>query len=123
MLSEEELWSRIKNLEGKTIYTIKQRRRNHILKVTDWEVIIEGRRTRPSRKYIYNVYRYLHKHGEITKDDFVKICGNEICKKVGRITMAILASALPDEVEAFTCNERGLSGIRLKKQKKDRYAG
>ncbi|MHA1583595.1 MAG: hypothetical protein ACTSYM_14025 [Candidatus Baldrarchaeia archaeon] len=47
--------------------------------------------------------------------DWIKICGNIFCGKVGRITLAIIVEAVPDQVESFTRNERNLSGIRLRK--------
>ena len=115
MLSDDELWSRVKQLEGETIYTIVQKKPNKVLRVTDSEVIIEGRTTRPSRRFVVRVYRYLCRNGEVTGRDWIKICGNEFCGKVGRITLAILVRAIPDQVESFTRDERGLSGIKLRK--------
>ena len=39
-LSENELWERVRGLEGETVYTIKQRNPNRILCVTDNAVVI-----------------------------------------------------------------------------------
>lgn len=69
MLSDDELWDRVKKLEGKTVFTIVQKKPNKVLRVTDREVIIEGRATRPSREFIVKVYRYLWRNGEVTGRD------------------------------------------------------
>ena len=113
MLSDEELWQQVKRLRGRTICTITRRSENKILEVTEREVIIERRVTRPSRDFIVKVYHYLCRKGEVTGDDWKQICGNTYCGKVGRITLAILAEAVPDQIEVFVPAVRGKkSGIR-----------
>lgn len=115
MLSNDELWLRIKQLEGKMVRTIVLRKENKVLEVTERELLIENRNTAPSREFITRVYRYLYRHGQVTGDNWEQICGNEFCGKVGRITLAILAEAVPDQIEAFVPSEKGKkSGIRKK---------
>ena len=69
MLSDDELWQHVKQLRGRTICTITCRSENKIVEVTDQEVIIEGRVTKPSRGFIVKVYHYLCRKGVVTGDD------------------------------------------------------
>lgn len=76
---------------------------------------IEDRVTTPSREDIFRVYQYLHRAGRVTGEDLYgdrSILEHPYANKVGRIVMAILARAVPDEIETIPASER-LSGIRL----------
>ncbi len=115
-LNDEELWERVRGLEGETVYTLKQRKPNKILSVTDDSVEIKDRSTKPSREDIFCVYQHLLRTGKVTKKDLygnASILGDALARKTGRIIMAILARAVPDEIEPIPANER-LSGIRLR---------
>ena len=111
--SDEELWKRVQTLSGNTIHTIGQRRPNRILRVTDEKVLIEGRKSAPSREDLLWVYHYLNEVEEITRENLPDRLSQT---RVGRIILAILAE-VSEDVEAF---ETGggrtgrLSGIRRK---------
>jgi hypothetical protein len=112
-LNDSQLWECIRGLESKIVYTIKRRSPNKILRVTDDRVEIESRATRPSREDILCVYQYLHMAGRVTQEDLYgegSILGHPYARKTGRIIMAILAAAVPDEIGVIPANER-LSGI------------
>ena len=64
VLSDSELWQRIRELEGETVYTIQQCKPNKILRVTGDRLEIEGRATKPSREDILCVYQYLQRTGK-----------------------------------------------------------
>ena len=117
-LSENELWGRIRGLEGETIYTIQQCKPNRVSRVTADKVEIEGRAALPSREDILCVYQYLQRRGEVTGEDLygnASILGDALANKTGRVIMAILARAVPDEIEAIKRSKtERLSGIRLR---------
>ncbi len=117
-LSDSELWVRVRGLEGKTIYTIQQCKPNRISRVTDDRVEIEDRVALPSREDILCVYRYVHRVGRVTGEDLYgdsSILGHPYARKTGRIIMAILAGAVPDEIEAIKRSKtERLSGIKLR---------
>ena len=118
MLGEHQLWQRIKQLEGQVVYTLEQQKPNQISRVTDESIEIEGRATAPTRNDILLVYRQLHQTGQITAADLYggnSILNHPYAKKSGRIIMATLATAVPDEIDVIKRNKtQGLSGIRLK---------
>lgn len=119
-LSDNELWERVKYLEGKTVCTIERRVPNIVVQVTDTEVRLakntgELRPTTPIKSDIVNTYRYLFAHGQITGDDFEKIPEYRPWGKVGRIVLAILRDAIPDQIEDFRrVPSKSLSGVRLR---------
>ena len=116
LLSDSALWERVRGLEGETVYTLVRRNPNRIIRVTDNRVEIEGRRTGPFREDIFCVYQHLHRVGSVTREDLYgeeSILGHPYAKKTGRIIVAILARAVPDEIEVIPASER-LSGIRLR---------
>jgi len=117
-LSNEELWERVRRLESRIVYTLKRQEPNRILRVTLDGIEIEGRATRPSREDVFRVYQHVHRAGRVTREDLYgerSILGHPYAKKTGRVIMAILASAVPDEIEGIPVSER-LSGIRLRRQ-------
>lgn len=116
--NEDEIWQRIKRLEKKVVKTIEKGKENRILSVSNSDITIQGRRTRPTREDVQIYCKVLIRDRMVTKENrpqFGKF-GWSGGHKTGRIIMAILASALPEYVEAFPRNNphvRGLSGIRL----------
>ncbi|MCL0057869.1 hypothetical protein M1N05_02230 [Dehalococcoidales bacterium] len=117
-LSDSELWERVRGLEEETVYTIQQCKPNRILRVTADKVEIAERKTKPSREDILRVYHHLQRMGRVTREDLygnASILKNPLARKTGRIIMAILAAAVPEEIDVIPETER-LSGIRLRGQ-------
>ena len=117
MLSENELWERVKGLSGCTVYTIERQRPNRISGVTDESIAIADRTTKPTREDIFQVYREVWQRGEITGEDLYgdqSILGHPYARKTGRIIVAVLASAVPEEIQGVRRSKtQKLSGIRL----------
>lgn len=90
-LRDNELWKRIKGLQGQTIYTLKRRQPNKILRVTDNAVVIENRKSKPSRKQICELYHLMYEKKEVTTDSPQEF--------TLAVTYAILVKAVPDEIE------------------------
>ena len=118
MLSENELWERVRGLSGRTVYTIERQRPNRISGVTDESIAIADRTTKPTREDIFQVYREVWQRGEITGEDLYgdqSILGHPYARKTGRIIVAVLASAVPEEIQGVRRSKtQRLSGIRLR---------
>lgn len=119
-LTDLELWERVRSLQGRTIYTIQQRKPNTVYQVTTTEVRLlkstgEPRPSTPLKRDIVNTYCYFVKHVRVTKDDFDKIPESRRWGFVGYIVLAILRDAVPEQIEEFRRSKREpLCGIRLK---------
>ena len=120
-LSGHELWQRVRGLEGRTIYTIDRHRANIVSQVTSSEVRLlrsngEPRLATPRRTDIMNTYAYLLGNGRVTGEDFARIPGNLVGRRVSRIVLAILRDAVPDQIEKFHRQPPSvpLAGIRLR---------
>ena len=112
MLGSDELWLRVRSLEGRTVCTIERREANAVVQVTGSEVkLAKGGKPRTSvlRSDVENTYQYLVRNGEVTKEDFTKVAGHRPHGRVGRVVLAILRDAVPEQVEEV---RRG-SGVRL----------
>lgn len=116
LLDDSRLWERIRGLKGETILTIDRKKANKILEVNNERVVIENRKTAPTKKDIILFYHCLKKRGILTKENIPE---EFFLRKIARIILAILAEAVPEEIEGF---ERGkdprfptLSGIRVKR--------
>jgi len=118
MLSENELWERVRGLSGRTVYTIERQRPNRISGVTDEAIAIADRATKPTREDIIQVYREVWQRSEITSEDLYgdqSILGHPYARKTGRIIVAVLASAVPEEIQGVRRSKtQRLSGIRLR---------
>ena len=117
-LNDSDLWERVKGLEEKTIYTIQQCKPNRISRVTADRIEIGAIFTPSSREDIVCVYHYLQRTGKVTGEDLygnALILGDALARKTGRIIMAILARAMPEEIDSIkrSKSER-LSGIKLR---------
>jgi len=113
--SEEEIWQRVKSLEKKVIPTIEKGKENGILSVSDFDMTIKGRSTRPTREDVRIYCEVLTRDKIVTKENRPQF-GWSGGYKTGRIIMAILAAALPEYVQSFgrkNSFKPGLSGIRL----------
>lgn len=120
MLTEDQLWRRIRDLQGQTIYTIVRQSPNPISRVNDDRVEINARATTVSRGDLWLVYQELHRRGQVTRDDLYgarSIVGHPYAKKTGRVMMAILARAVPEEIQVIRPNRlQRLSGIRRRQE-------
>ena len=115
MPADHQIWAAIASLQGKTVRTIAQGKPNTILRVSNYDIQIQGRATRPTRKDVQTYCQVLLTHKVITSRNRPTF-GWPGGHKTGRIIMAILADALPNHVQAFGPNNPyvpGLSGIRL----------
>ena len=105
MLVKHELWQRIKNLEGKTIYSLTYNRPNTITEVDEKCVFTAERKTPVwfnGKWGLYESYRVLH------KDGYLLISSNGGNASSSYLTMAIILAAVPDE--AVEANQ----GIKLR---------
>ena len=118
MLSENELWERVRELSGHTVYTIERQQPNRISGVSDEAIAIADRATKPTREDILQVYREVWQKGEITGEDLYgdqSILGHPYARKTGRIIVAVLASAVTEEIQGVRRSKtQRLSGIRLR---------
>ena len=120
-LTKEDLWGRVRRLEGTTVLTIQHQNENPIWQVSPDKVYIRytdgvSQKTRPTKEQIWATYKYLWTHCQVTHHDFENALHGILNKRVARIVPAILTTAVPEQIEAF---KRGpgvpRSGIRLKK--------
>ena len=97
-LSSEELWSRVRGLEGQTVYTLKVRRPNTIEEVTEDRIIIRGRKSTPTRKEVETVYSTVWDAGVFRVHE-----GNwrGPASFVYSVTPAIVLAAVPEQVQAI----------------------
>ena len=109
-ISENELWRRIRGLEGKTVYTCTRRNPNKILRVTDNRVEIEGKSpvSFNGERGIFANYDRLIKDcyliGGSGKDESI---GRTKANLAGRyVIMPILQRAVPEEIECIPLSER-----------------
>ena len=118
-LDDNELWERIRGLEGKVIQTPDRRESLKVLELAETAnrmVFVQNMRTsnirRVLREHVTHYYRHLDQQGKVTRENWPK---NQVPVVVSRPIMAMLAAAVPEEIEAFTRDEgEGLSGIRKK---------
>lgn len=103
-LSEVQLWDRVRSLEGRTVFTLVRRKPNKVVKVTDTGVIIDGRRSRITRRKIATAYKFLW------QDHHLQLAKEGEGPFFYAVVPAILRSALPEQIEAIP----GVLGIRLK---------
>jgi len=121
-LKDDELWARVKHLEGQTVYTIERGVPNIVANVTNTEVKLikntgERRLSTPHKEDIVNTYNYLITYHQVTKDDFDKIPESRQWGFVGYIILAILRDAVPEQIEEFHRSKHlPLCGIRLKER-------
>jgi hypothetical protein len=110
-LTENELWQRVRQLQGKTVYTIEQNRPNVIEEVTAEKVIIKGRQS-PIRKIeAWDAYEELWVRGKLQ----IGKGGGKRRRFIYYVTAAILRDAVPEQVEVIRRGKtERFSGIQLK---------
>ncbi len=108
-LSSEALWSRVRSLEGQTVYTLKIRKPNVIKKVTEDRVIIRDRRSTPTREQVETVYNHVWKEGVFRVHE-----GNWSgpANVILGVVPAIVLAAVPEQIQLIP--DQGLAGIERK---------
>lgn len=102
-LTDEEIWNKVKQLEGETLNTYIEHEPNQILKVEDTgtrldRVIIKDRQTTPIREDIIGAYRLLFQKGNlIRKSDLAYLTRPE--KKTSSIVFRIVGEIASDKAE------------------------
>ncbi len=102
-LTDEEIWNKVKQLEGETLNTYIEHEENQIIKVEDTGssldgVIIKDRQTTPIREDIIAAYRLLFKKGDLKrKSDLAWLAGPE--KKTSSIVFRIVGEIAFDKAE------------------------
>lgn len=109
-LEREELWQRVRNLEGRTVATLKVGKANFVESVSEDRISITRRNSQPTRTQVNDVYDNVWEKGE-----FRLYGGNWRGQSqfIWAVVPAIVLAAVPDQLEKI--NDDGLSGIRLKK--------
>ena len=117
MLDKNELWDRVKQLKGQTLYTYTDLQPNTIIEVEDIgssqdAVIFKDRETRPIREDIIAAYKLLYKQGELERGrDLAWLVGPE--KKTSSIIFRIIGEVARDKIELIQAKNRKI--LRLKK--------
>ena len=114
-LTDNELWNRVRKLQGKVISTPDLKRPNKIMKVTDNSVIFD----RPSslaKEDFLKCYRLVIQHHILTNNNTPP---DFFYRRIARVCYALLAEAVPEQIRAFSRREsppaaQGLSGIEVK---------
>ena len=121
-MSKDQIWERVKALQGTVVHTIDRGYANLISEVSD-ELV---RRRRPGSSEdmasfafdweVYNTYCYAMDQRLVTGDDFSKVPDARPGGRAGSFILALLVAAVPEHIEAFRRNEEpsrpGKSGIR-----------
>ena len=116
MLSEIEIWNRIKMLIGHTLHTFTELEPNTIIIVEDTNssqdaVIIKERATRPIKEDIIAAYQFLYKLGELERGrDLAWLAGPE--KKTSSIIFRMVGEIAKDEIEVVKQKHKTI--LRLK---------
>lgn len=115
-LNNNELWERIKRVEGQKFPLIETGRLFKVGRVVNEGVITEnvqtGKTCRLSRKNVTLIYERVKKCGKCTGDDYRK--GRIKFMRLAQI-IALLAFAVPEEIAAFTQDQgERLFGERLR---------
>ncbi|MFC2014091.1 hypothetical protein ACFLU8_04370 [Chloroflexota bacterium] len=114
-LTEDEMWARVQGLTGQSVATFDQPRPDFVMQVTNEEVIIKKRVSKPYKGEIIANYKYLLDNGRITKEDMPHIPGALPHHRVGSVILAILRDVVPEQIQEIRRSEgHQLSGICLK---------
>jgi hypothetical protein len=120
-LNSDQLWERIKKVEGQQFSLIQTRELFRVDEVANERVTTKnvqtGKTCKLSRKNVTFIYEYVKKEGKCTRDVYPE----EKIKfmRLAQI-IALLALAVPEEIESFTQDEgerlfgKKLRGIRKK---------
>jgi hypothetical protein len=102
MLSVEQVWLKVKQLEGKILYTYDQLEENKVVNVEDTgsdndRVIIENRDTMPIKQDIWAAYELLYKQGKLErKEDLAWL--EELDKQTSSIIFRIIGEITKNEI-------------------------
>ncbi len=113
-LSDDELWGRIRKLEGQTVSTLARPRSSKIVEVTPKKVIFEGSRAPVLRKDIFAAYEELWREGSLWADKGNTAHGHKGDYYLWSVTPAILLKVLSDHVEPIKQQGKAKPAIRFK---------
>jgi hypothetical protein len=100
VLNEDTLWNRVRGLSGETVYTLNKQKPNTILNVTEHNIEIENRKSRPSRNEIWSLYKQVYKEKTLYS--------GEAEKYTYAVSYAILLNVVPNEIEPIPGNKLGI---------------
>ena len=116
VLNHEELWERIKRVEGKPIPRIERKRIFRVVKVVNERVCLQDADKDKiqwlPQNYVWRCYEHVKKHGKYTSKDrkTIKVPASLLARII-----ALLAFAIPEEIVAFTQDQgEHLFGERLR---------
>lgn len=116
MLNDYEIWEKIKQLKGQTLFTYTELEPNTIVEVEDRgksqdAVIIKERVTRPIKEDIIAAYQLLYSLGELERNrDLAWLASPE--KKTSSIIFRLVGEIAKDEITVIQ-NRKTI--LRLKK--------
>ena len=121
-LNNNQLWERIKKVEGKEFRLIETKKPFKILKVVDkgitTEENVETHKTYwLPRKDVICTYEHVKKYGKFTRADYDAEIDDPKRFRVPRLAqiIALLAFAVPEEIAPFTQDEgEHFFGVRLR---------
>ena len=100
MLTENKIWEKVRALQGETIYTVTNLAPNHIILVEDTgnsndSIIIENRKSRPTREDIIRAYDILYQRRELERKRDLDWL---VSKRVSSIVFKIISMIAEDEI-------------------------
>ena len=104
-LSTAELWRRVRGLEGRTVYTLNRQNPNVIERVKENHIIIQDRKSQPTRESLEEVY------DRVSADGVFRVREGRQAIHVYAVVPAIVLAALPEQVRATVGS--GPVGIEL----------
>lgn len=101
--TNSEIFEAVKQLKGKTVYTITRNKPNKIVDIVendymDGEIFIEGRNTVPLISQVVEAYKLLFTNGELERNkDLASLA--HVSKQVSSVVFAIVYEIAKEEVE------------------------
>ena len=102
MLTKTEIWEKVNELQGKTIYTITKFEPNHILSIENTgensdSIIIENRITQPTKEDIIKAYELLYEKKELERGRDLSWLEHPN-RKISSIVFKIISEIAKDEI-------------------------
>lgn len=97
MLDDNEIWEKVKSFKGNKLCTYVKNSYNEIIDVNDDEILIKGRKTKPTKSDVINAYKLLFKKGELErKRDLAELA--QINKQTSSIVFRIVGELAKEEI-------------------------
>ena len=121
VLTNEQLWEKVRGLQGRIVCTPQQQKRNLVVSVSrelvTFQLVDENRdrRANLSREDVLRCYCLAMQYGVLTKQNLPEDFFN---RRIARVCMGLLADAVPEQIRVFRKGEgplaaQGLSGIEV----------